>query len=82
MDETTVEGIQINRSEHLQWCKTRALEYVRLGNLQNAWSSMVSDLRKHPDTASHPAIALGFQLLMIGDLNTVEKMQRFLEGFN
>lgn len=40
------------RDEHLAWCKRRALEYVDRGNLRDAVSSMISDMRKHPDTAA------------------------------
>jgi hypothetical protein len=38
------------RATHLQWCKDRALEYVKAGRLEDAISSMQSDLTKHPDT--------------------------------
>ena len=70
------------RAEHLQECKDRAIEYVDRGDLQNAYASMASDLTKHPDTEKHAAIGLGMQLMMIGDLDTPEKMRRFIEGFN
>jgi len=72
----------MNRAEHLAWCKMRALEYVEQGDLTNAYASMASDMGKHPDTAGHSAISLGFQLMMIGDLNTRYKMRKFIEGFN
>jgi len=72
----------MTRSEHLQWCKDRALEYVDAGDLQQAFASMGSDLSKHSETAGHIGIELGMDLLMIGDLNTSEKMRKFIEGFN
>lgn len=45
----------MNRDEHVAWCKTRALAYVDAGDLNNAFASMCSDLRKHPDTARRDA---------------------------
>ena len=36
--------------EHLAWCKKRALEYLDAGELANAFTSMLSDMDKHPDT--------------------------------
>jgi len=38
------------RQEHLEWCKKRALEYIDINDLQQAFASMVSDLNKHPET--------------------------------
>lgn len=72
----------MNRKEHLDWCKKRALEYVDAGDLTNAWASMASDLRKHSETEGHAAIELGMMMLMTGQLSTQEKMRKFIEGFN
>jgi hypothetical protein len=72
----------MTRAEHVVWAKTRALEYIDRGDLLNAYASMASDLNKHDETRDHPAIALGVQLMMIGDLDTPESMRRFIEGFN
>ena len=72
----------MTRSEHVAWCKQRALEYVDMGDLENAYASMCSDLNKHPETAGHSAIGLGMQLMMIGQLNTPHEMRKFIEGFN
>jgi hypothetical protein len=70
------------RQEHIAQCKKTALEYINQGDITEAFASMGSDLKKHPETADHPGILLGVQLMMIGDLNTPEKMRRFIEGFN
>ena len=43
---------------------------------------MGSDLGKHPDTEGHVGIQLGVSLMMIGDLDTPEKMRKFILGFN
>ncbi len=72
----------MNRNEHMEWCKERALEYLDRGDITNAWASMTSDLRKHPETADHPAIDLGSNLFMSGNLSDTESMRHFIEGFN
>ena len=72
----------MTRSEHMQWCKDRALEYCDNGDTANAWASMASDLRKHPETENHAALELGMMMLMTGQLSTTEKMRKFIEGFN
>lgn len=70
------------RSQHIAWCKRRALEYVDLGQFNDAFASMASDLGKHPETREHAAIELGMMLLMGGHLATEADMRRFIEGFN
>lgn len=72
----------MNRQAHLEWCKKRALEYVDNNDLAQAYSSMASDLHKHPETEKHAGIELGMGLVMMGQLNTQEKMRKFIEGFN
>jgi hypothetical protein len=73
---------QINRSEHLEWCKKRALEYCDRGDAENALSSMFSDLEKHPETAGHVGCSLGLMMMMGGQLNTPEAARKFILGFN
>jgi len=72
----------MTRQEHINWCKQRALEYVEAGDFSQAYSSMVSDLRKHPETENHAAIELGMMMLITGHLNTKNEMRKFIEGFN
>lgn len=72
----------MTRQEHLEWCKKRALEYVDAGDLQNAYSSMCSDLMKHEETKDHSAMTLGMMLMMNGHLSHPEKMREFINGFN
>ncbi len=72
----------MSRSEHMEWCKKRALEYLDDGDVTNAWASMASDLSKHPETVNHPAIDLGSNLFLTGNLSDVESMRHFIEGFN
>jgi len=72
----------MTRQEHLDWCKGRALEYVKANDLTNAYASMTSDLGKHPETENYPAIQLGMMLLMANQLNTPAEMEKFINGFN
>ena len=72
----------MTREEHLQWAKQRALAYVESGNIPDALASMFSDLRKHPETESHPAIQLGAVLMFSGRLSTPEEARKFIEDFN
>ena len=72
----------MNRSEHLQWCKDRALEYVQAGDASQAMASMASDLSKHDETKDHPAISLGMMMMMGGKMNTPQDAEKFINGFN
>ena len=70
------------RAQHLAWCKQRALEYVDAGDVQGAFNSMASDMRKHPDTANTDIQMLGLGLMMNGHLDSPDRMRRWIEGFN
>lgn len=69
------------REEHLAWCRTRALAYLEPGpffSVQDAGSSLVSDLGKHPETVTHPAITRCFLLLATGA--DADQMRVFILG--
>lgn len=74
----------MNRAEHLQWAKDRALEYVGLGDLMEAFQSMLSDLSKHPELENAAAVCgeLGMKLLLNGHLSTAEQMRDWINGVN
>jgi len=72
----------MNRQEHLQWAKERALEYVKNGDTQNAFLSMQSDMSKHEELANHLGLQMGTMLLMGGNLKTESEMANWIEGFN
>lgn len=72
----------MSRDEHLQWAKQRALQYVEANELQTAFTSLMSDLHKHEETANHSGIELGAMLLLAGQLRTPDEMRNFIEGFN
>lgn len=69
-----------SRSEHLQWCKDRALEYLNKGDIPQAVNSMISDLKKHEETATyHPTL---YQLGMMHILTRNEAgVRSWIEGF-
>lgn len=70
------------RDEHLEWCKTRAMEYVNRGDTKNAFSSFMSDMGKHPETQDHLALQRGTMLKLGGHLSTPGQMKSWIEGFN
>ena len=72
----------MTRAEHLEWCKQRALECLDMDDIGQVWTSMISDLGKHPETANHTAIKLGMMMLMAGHLSSQNKMRKFILGFN
>lgn len=72
----------LTRAEHLAWCKRRALDYVDAGDLTNAFASIASDMKKHPETENHAGLQIGAMLLMGGHLSTAAEMRKFIEGFN
>ena len=72
----------MNRNEHVQWCKDRALKYVDKGDLTSAFASMGSDLKKHPDTKNHAGVSLGLTLMISGKLSTQDEMREFINGFH
>lgn len=71
----------MTRDEHLKWCKDRAHEYLAIGDIKNAITSMMSDLDKHDETrCSNPfLIQLGMLAAMNNDRN---EAKRFIDGFN
>lgn len=72
----------MDRAQHLQWCKDRAIEYVNADDLPQAWASMVSDMRRHEKTANHIGLKLGIMMMLAGELCTTDKMLKFIESFN
>ncbi len=70
------------RQEHLDWSKQRALKYIKLNDLDQAFASMCSDLGKHHETEGHAVIELGLMLEIGGHLNTISKMKEWIIGFN
>jgi len=69
-----------SRSEHLAWCKERALEYLPDDPTQ-AVMSMTSDLNKHPETGGEM-----YAMLAVAGMMEIQRgpeaVRRWVEGFN
>jgi hypothetical protein len=73
----------MTRDEHVAWCKQRALEYLDAGDLNNAFTSMMSDLRKHPECENHPGLLIGAGFLLLpGWIQNPSEIRRWIVGFN
>lgn len=72
----------MNRTEHLQQCKDRALVYAEVGDFTEAFNSFQSDMMKHEETKNHIALELGVMLFFGGHLNTEKAMIDWINGFN
>jgi hypothetical protein len=73
--------MEITRSQHIAWCKERALAELEAGNLDDAFLSMMSDLSKHSDAISPEIALLSTTLFTQGHLKTPEQMRHWIEGF-
>jgi hypothetical protein len=71
----------MTREEHLAWCKRRALQYIDRGEIAEGLKSMISDMEKHPQTSCPELHTLTVGLMAIGDLDTVDKARRHVEGY-
>ena len=71
-----------NRTEHLQWCKHRALEHLEQNDLTNAFASFQADMTKNPETTNHLALEMGTMLLVSGHLSSTKEMREWITGFN
>ena len=70
----------MDRLEHLEWAKARALEYINAGDCEQAVASMLSDLGKHEDWQGKPwIVSLGLLTLRTG---TEKAARDFVAGFN
>lgn len=72
----------MTRAEHLKWTKNRALEYVNMGDKDQALISMMSDLGKHQELRDHAAIQLTTMMISSGLLNDMAKVRQHIEGLN
>jgi len=79
--EKCLAAVEKERTEHLEWCKKVALKYVDAGDVSTAWTSMYSDLGKHPDTANHPLINVGMVMYKHSESVTPEEMRKFINRF-
>jgi hypothetical protein len=77
--------MSVSREEHMQWVKERALADLVAdpygSGPQNALTSAMSDLRKHPETRQHAGIELSMMLMMAGHLDNANRVREHIEGF-
>jgi len=72
-----------NRDEHLQWCKDRAIEILeKKADVAQAYASFASNMSKNEETRTHSALELGVMMMFGGQLESVDQMRSFIEGFN
>jgi SOS response regulatory protein OraA/RecX len=71
----------MTREEHLAWAKRRALQYLDARDLAEAFTSMASDLSKHPELQKIEKMMspLGLLYVMNGD---ARQLRAWIEGFN
>lgn len=70
----------MERAEHLEWAKTRALQYLP-GDPVEAAASFISDLSKHEDLHDHPVKEL-MAMHMFGGLLTERNCRELITGTN
>lgn len=73
----------MTRLEHLEWCKKRAFEEMNYsGKPSQGIISMMSDLRKHPETKGEALQSLCAMTLLTKPHITRQEVADFLNGFN
>jgi hypothetical protein len=73
----------MTREEHLEWAKKRALQYVDAGDPAQGFTSMLSDLRKHPELEHHIGGEIGVRFMMLdGWITNPVEVRRWIVGFN
>ena len=68
------------REEHIEQCKVRALAYLDDGDHVSAVTSMLSDLRGHPETVESGTMMAGLGLFTAAR-NDPDECRAFIEGF-
>jgi len=83
IDNLEIETIEtLSKGEHLAYCKIRALAHVDSGDVRTGWKSFLSDMNKHPETATHVVLELGILLYTRGHLDNPGDMRSFIKAFN
>jgi len=69
-----------DREAYVEQCKARAREYLMRGEIENAITSILSDLSGHSETTPNSVLAmLGMRIIVDRDHRGAE---RFIEGFH
>ena len=69
----------MTRSEHLQWAKNRAYEYLDKEDTVEALTSFMSDMSKHDELSDHIGLHLTRRML---DQEDVSRVRGHIERFN
>jgi hypothetical protein len=73
----------MTRDEHLEWAKKRALEYLDANDPAQGFTSMMSDLSKHPELKEHVGMRIGVGYMMLpGWIQNTSEVRRWIVGFN
>lgn len=73
----------MTRLEHLKWCKERAIQEMDFTKKPSQGIvSMMSDLRKHPETNSEINTSLCMMQLMTKPNISRQEVINFIDGFN
>ncbi len=72
----------MTRAERVEWCKVRAREYLERGDVVNAVTSMLSDMKQSPETKDDVGDVITHMGMIIAGSGDVRDARRFVEGFN
>ena len=72
----------MNRQEHLQWAKDRAIQYLEIDEIFHSWNSFCNDMRKHDELSNHAALSMGTMMMLQGFWKNKEECKKYIEGFN
>ena len=73
----------MTRAEHLEWAKKRALECLDRGEVREGFTSMLSDLRKHPELENHIGGKIGVEFMLLpGWIDNEREVRNWIVGFN
>lgn len=80
LDVRIIPRAQAPKAVHIAAARRRAYHtlYVRR-NMLEAWSGLVSDLIKHPETEQHPVIWEGTKQITDGKIFTVDGLWALIE---
>ena len=62
---STQYGMDVTREQHLLWCMEHALTEVNCGGVREGLTSMLSDIRKHPELENRIGGKLGISFMML-----------------
>jgi len=74
----------MSREDHIAWCKERAIAEARFYP-DKPWQgiiSMMSDLRKHPETNNETLVSLCAMQMMMKPKMSLQEVINFINGFN